>query len=259
MVIESAPKSTLRILGIFEIISRNPEGLTLARLSVLLESPKSSLLNLLRPLVAQDYLCSAHGVYTLGSRAFSLASGIISTRRQPSLIRQFAHDLAAATQETVIVAVLDRAAALAAYVDVIESPQLVRYSVPAGLTRPLYCSAAGRLLLAFQPEDWRESYFKTADLKPLTARTVTTVPELRQIIAEIRRTGVAFSSNEAVEGAAGIAVPVRDAEGTVVAALLVAAPAARADHNRTLLRQEAVLAGGRASQALGHRQVEAVA
>lgn len=259
MVIESAPKSTLRILGIFEVISQTPDGLTLARLSVLLASPKSSLLNLLRPLVAQDYLSYIHGVYTLGPRAFSLASSIISTRSQPSLIRQFAHDLAAATRETVIVAVLDRAAALAAYVDVIESPQLVRYSVPAGVTRPLYCSAAGRLLLAFQPEDWREAYFKNADLKPLTARTVTKVPELRKIIAEIRRTSVAFSSNEAVEGAAGVAVPVRDAEGAVVAALLVAAPAARAEQNRALLRQEAVLAASRASQALGHREVEAVA
>lgn len=259
MVIESAPKATLRILGIFEAISQAPEGLTLARLSVLLQCPKSSLLNLLRPLVAQEYLFSANGVYTLGTQAFSLSSSILATRKQPSLIRKLASDLAAATGETVIIAVLDRAAALAAYVDVIESPQLIRYSVPAGVTRPLYCSAAGRLLLAFQPEDWREAYLEKADLKPLTARTVTRIPELRKIIAEIRRSSVSYSSNEAVEGAAGIAVPVRDAEGEVVAALLVAAPAMRAEQNRAFLRQEAELAATRASHALGYRTAEAVA
>ncbi|MEP9370320.1 IclR family transcriptional regulator C-terminal domain-containing protein [Xanthobacter dioxanivorans] len=259
MVIESAPKSTLRVLGIFDVISQASGGLTLAKLSLLLESPKSSLLNLLRPLVAQDYLSYGNGVYTLGPRAFSLASGILGVRKQPSLIRQFAHELAEATHETVIVAALDLAADLAAYVDVIESPQLVRYSVPAGVTRPLYCSAAGRLLLAFQPESWRDAYFERAELKPLTARTVTKVPELRTIIAEIRRTNIAYSSNEAVDGAAGIAAPVCDADGTVVAALLVAAPAMRAEQNRAHLRQEVIRAAARASQALGHREAEAVA
>jgi len=259
MVIESAPKSTLRLLGIFDVISQAPDGLTLAKLSLLLESPKSSLLNLLRPLVAQDYLSYGNGVYTLGPRAFSLASGILAARKQPLLIRGFAQELAAATRETVIVAVRDVSADLAAYVDVIESPQLVRYSVPAGVTRPLYCSAAGRLLLAFQPEDWREAYFERVDLKPLTAHTVTKVSELRTIIAEIRRTGIAYSSNEAVEGAAGVAAPVRDAEGTVVAALLVAAPAIRAEQNFSHLRQEVIRAAARASQALGHREAEAVA
>lgn len=259
MVIASTPKSTLRMLGIFKAISDSPNGMTLAKLSATLDCPKSSLLNMLRPLVAQDYLVCGNGVYSLGSRIYNLAADILAARKQPAVIRQHAHELADATRETVIVATIDHATDLTVYVDVIESPQSVRYTVPTGVTRPLYCSAAGRLLLAFQPESWRESYLQRVEFRAYTPHTVTDRAKLRLILADIAKTGIAYSSDQAVEGAAGLAAPIWGADHTLAAAITVAAPSGRLEQNRAALRRELIRASSRASEALGYRPAEAVA
>jgi len=54
----TGPRSLMRLLGLFDALAKSKEGLTLADLNTELSSPKSSLLNLLRPLVASGYLNS---------------------------------------------------------------------------------------------------------------------------------------------------------------------------------------------------------
>ena len=106
-----------------------------------------------------------------------------------------------------------------------------------GAPRPLYCSAAGRLLLAYADEDWRESYLRTVQLKPMTERTVTNRAELRKEIKKIRSSGLAISIGEAVPGAAGLAAPVFDTDGRAVAALLIGAPVDRFQRDLPALRK----------------------
>ena len=47
---DNAPRSLMRVMALFGTISRADGGMTLARLSQELDSPKSSLLYLLRPM-----------------------------------------------------------------------------------------------------------------------------------------------------------------------------------------------------------------
>ena len=238
----------MRVLGLFGAIAHTADGLTLARLSAELGSPKSSLLTLLRPLVAQGYLTHENGVYKLGPSIFRLAADILSTRSFPKLIRPFMQQLVERSQESVYLAVIDRDARCVTYVEGIESPQPVRYMAPLGSPRPLYCSAAGRLLLAYADDEWRERYVKTTQLKAVTDRTLTDRARLRDELDSIRETGLAISIGEAVPGAAGLAAPVFDAQGKAAAALLIGAPVDRFEHNlpalRKLMKEVAAQASG---------------
>ena len=54
------------------------------------------------------------------------------------------------------------------YIDSIESPQPVRYATLIGMSGALYATAAGRVLLAFQPQAYRDAYLKNAKLVALT-------------------------------------------------------------------------------------------
>lgn len=234
---EGSPRSLARVLGLFDAIAHAGDGLTLARLSVELKSPKSSLLTLLRPLVARRYLVHEGGIYRLGPAIFRLAADILSSRSFPKLIRPFMQQLVDSSRESVYLAVLDRQARCVTYVEGIESPQAVRYMAPLGSPRPLYCSAAGRLLLAYEDEEWREQYVKTVQLKALTVRTLTNRAELRDELERIRRTGLASSIGEAVPGAAGLAAPVFDMTGKAVAALLIGAPVDRFETQLPALRK----------------------
>jgi DNA-binding IclR family transcriptional regulator len=245
---ENSPRSLTRVLGLFGAIARAPDGLTLARLSGDLVSPKSSLLTLLRPLVARGYLTHEGGVYRLGPSIFRLASDILSTRSFPKLIRPFMQQLVDRSQESVYLAVIDTKGRCVTYVEGIESPQPIRYMAPLGSPRALYCSAAGRLLLAYADEEWRDAYLRTVQLKAVTERTLTDRAELRKELEKIRKTGLAISIGEAVPGAAGLAAPVFDTDGKAAAALLIGAPVDRFERElpalRKLMKEVATQASG---------------
>ena len=227
----NSPRSLMRVVGLFEALSTSTQGLPLMDISAALEAPKSSLLALLRPLVARGYFQHDGVRYSLGQEAFRLAAGMLQAQRTSDQVRTAMERLAEQTGESVFLTAIDREAGLVTYVEVIASPQPVRYVVPAGSTRPLYSSAAGRALLAFQDAEWREAYLKRTPLKAITPRSVTGITALRKILAEIRREGVAVTVGETIQGAAGCAAPIVTADGTVSAALLVGAPADRFERN----------------------------
>src|SRR5205814_5893401 len=93
-----------------------------------------------------------------------------------------------------------------------------------GTTRPLYVSSGGLMLLAYQEPGWVDAYIRATSLEPLTARTITNPEQLRERLATVRREGFSISLGETVPGAAGIAAPIFNADGSVTAGLLIGAP-----------------------------------
>lgn len=257
---EAAPRSVARLLGVFEAIAGHAGAMSLAELSVALASPKSSLLVMLRQLVAHGYLVHADARYHLGPDIYRLASDVLRHRRFPDVARARMAAVAQESGETVILATLDAAARTVTYVECIESRHAVRYVVPMGSTRPLYCSAAGLCLLAHQDEAWQAAYLGDTPLVALTPLTMTDPATLRVRLAGIRRDGVAESAGEAVADAAGVAAPIVDADGAVRTALLVAAPVQRFGTERTRLVTLVRAAAADISAAMGHAAapVEAV-
>jgi IclR family transcriptional regulator, acetate operon repressor len=223
----SSGRSSARLVAALEALTRAEEGMGLAELSLAVGAPKSSLLGILRSLVRLGYLAHGHGLYRLGPRSFRLAADMLAVRRFPSLVRPVLQDLHTRTQETVFLVQLDQVARRVTYVEGIDSPNPVRYTVPTGTTRPLYVSAGGLMLLAFQDPAFIDTYLGAVPLDPLTPRTITDVGKLRQRLQTIRREGFAVSIGETVPGAAGVAAPIFNAEGTVTAGLLIASPIER--------------------------------
>ena len=223
----TGPRSLTRLLGLFDALAKSSNGLTLAELNSLLESPKSSLLNLLRPLVAEGYLNHENGRYRLGPTIFRLAGNIMSVWNFSNVIRPYLEELAQRSHESVYIGVLDRANKAITYVDSIDSPHAVRYSVPIGGVRPLYCTAAGRILLAFADEEFQEEYLRTTKLEALTERTLTTRKGLRAELDKVIRTRVSVSIGEMFPESAAIAAPIFGANGKIVAAMAVGAPSQR--------------------------------
>jgi IclR family transcriptional regulator, acetate operon repressor len=244
----SSGRSSARVIAALETLTRSEEGLGLAELSLAVGAPKSSLLGILRSLVALGYLAHSHGLYRLGPRSFRLAADMLAVRRFPTLVRPVLQDLHARTQETVFLVQLDEVARRSTYVEGIDSPNPIRYTVPTGTTRPLYVSAGGLMLLAFQDPPFIDAYLRSVPLDPLTPRTITDVNKLRQRLQTIRRENFAVSLGETVPGAAGLAAPIFNADGSVTAGLLIAAPIERFEKRlpefKRLLREATSLVSG---------------
>jgi len=244
----SFARSAMRLVALFEVLAKSEEGVSLAELSATIAAPKSSLLGILRSMVALGYMEHGHGLYRLGPKSFRLAADILAIRRFPNLVRPILQDLAARSGETVFLVVLDRLAQRVTYADIIDSANPVRYTVPTGTTRPLYVSSGGLMFLAYQDPAWIDAYICSTSLEPLTPRTITDPEQLRERLATIRREGFAISLGETVPGAAGIAAPIFNADGSVTAGLLIGAPLDRFEQElpelKRLLREAVTRVSG---------------
>lgn len=223
---DAGPRSLARLLGIFDVLAQSRNGMSLAELNVALSSPKSSLLNLLRPLVAEGYLVHADGCYRIGPAMFRLASHVLSAWNFPRLVRPFMEELSERTEETVLLSVLNREAEVMTYVEIIPSPRPIRYQIAVGTTRPVYANSAGRLLLAYDDKQWREQYIANVEFKTKLNVAITRA-SLKREIEQIRREGVSVAIDVYAKGLASIAAPLFDADGRCVAALNIAGPSDR--------------------------------
>lgn len=254
------PRSLMRLLGLFDVLAKCPkDGLGLAELNVALKSPKSSLLNLLRPLVTAGYLNFESGRYRLGPSIFRLAGNIMSVWNFSNAVRPFLEELALRSRESVYLGVLDRTQRVITYVDAIDSPHSVRYSVPVGAVRPLYATAAGRVLLAFADKPWQDMYISGTKLEARTPRTIATQKGLREELERIRKTGISISIGEMFPESAAISAPVFGADGTVAAAIAVGAPAERLQPRLAELRPIIADISARASGKATSHAVEPMA
>ena len=98
----------------------------------------------------------------------------------------------------------------------------------ANLTRvagrlPLHASSSGLVLLAFADRGLQDRILD-GPLVPLTRDTITDPRVLRRKLDEVRTLGHAIAPGSMEEVSTGVAVPLRDATGTVIAALSVVLP-----------------------------------
>lgn len=150
--VDQTPMSVTRVLQLLRLLADQPGGLALAPLCVSMNAPKTSVLSLLRGLTVHGYLQRSDAVYRLGPESFSLGASLLSARSLDVVAMPFLREAVARSGETALLATIDRAAGQLIYSPIIESTRTIRYAVPAGTTRPLFASSAGRVLLAFQDE-----------------------------------------------------------------------------------------------------------
>jgi DNA-binding IclR family transcriptional regulator len=241
-----------RTFEIVDQLARSPEGLSLAELSARLGAPKSSLLSLLRALTEMAFASREGDRYRIGPGLFNLASAITSQWGISPVARPIMQRLHQETGETIVLAALDRFGEAVQYIEQIESVNPVRFTVKLGDTRPLYCSGAGRVLLAFQEPEWRERYLASGHFPRITEATVTDPDEIRRRIERTRAEGVGTSSGEVTDGGASYAAPVFQRDGTVHYALLVATVAWRLREKGELLRAAVMRAAADLSRAVGY-------
>jgi DNA-binding IclR family transcriptional regulator len=125
-------------------------------------------------------------------------------------------------------------------------------TMEAGEHGPLHAGSLRKVLLAYAPPEEIERYLAGGPLARLTPRTVVQPEVLRAELQAIRSAGFAYTQGEAYEGMAGVAAPVFDALGRVVAAVGVSTVISRLRPRRTEAAALVRTAAARISAALGY-------
>jgi IclR family transcriptional regulator, pca regulon regulatory protein len=176
-------------------------------------------------LVELGYVASDGRVFSLRPRVLELGYAYLSSMSLPDIAYPYLQELVDELQESSSMAVLDGED----IVDIVRVPakRIMTVAVPVGTRFRAYASSKGRVLLAALPPADLERYLATATLDPLTSHTVTDPERLRSILEQVRLQGYATADQEVEEGIRSVAVPVKDARSSVIAALNVSAYANR--------------------------------
>jgi len=100
----------------------------------------------------------------------------------------------------------------------------LEFSLHVGSRLPSYCTATGKVLLAFLPDEQLVRLLDRIDLVERGPRTITGRSELLGALQEARRTGIAVNDEELASALRSIAAPIRSRSGEVVAAVNLSIP-----------------------------------
>lgn len=165
------------------------------------------------------------GAYRLGLAMYELGADVSLHTDLHHACTPVIEQLAAATRETIQVAVLDGREVV--YVERRDSQQALRIFGRIGHRNDAYCTSTGKVLLAFLPPEQLEPLLEGWVLTPKTEHTITSIPRLRRELELVRKRGWAENLNEVELGVASVAAPIRNGMGEVVAAVSVAGPLQR--------------------------------
>lgn len=203
-----ATTSPERLLAIFEMFEKERRPLSLKELAEHCRIPPSTCHTLVHTLLKHAYL------YQTGQRkdlyptrrlhdmgATILAHDPVLLRLMPAMER-----LRDATRETVILG--KRHKDHVVYLEVLESPEVIRYSARPGDTKPLHSTCIGKTILSTLPGD--EVRRLLAEHPPLqvTPNTITGFDELMADLERGRSQGFFTTHGENVADVTALAVPI---------------------------------------------------
>lgn len=215
--------SLLRAFAILDCFRPDQPQLGVREISRQLEMPPSTVGRLLATLLHAGILSQdpTTRLYHMGSKVLTWSAVYMEGLDVREKARPMLEELYRLTRETVNLYVLDGTERVC--VQNFESPQRVRVIVRVGERMPLHAGSAGKAILAFAPPQLVNEIL-AHPLERMTATTITHPKALLRELDSIRAVGYAISHGERFSDALGLAAPIFDAAGNVVAALNVAGP-----------------------------------
>ncbi len=253
-----AVQSVERAAAILRLLAEESEPLALAQIADALGLAKGTAHGILRTLQDVGFVEQDHtgGPYRVASEVFRLGWTRLDQNELRARALNWTDALAARTGESARVAAFHAGRAEVAH-HVFRAGGGTQVLV-TGSEVPLHASALGKVLLAYDPGAARTLVRRP--LPALTHRTVVDRTVLNRELAAIRDIGWAGAVGEVDPAVAGIAAPVRDRGGYVVAAVGIEGEIDRICDDRlrprTALISHVVRAGRSISRELGHGRDE---
>ncbi len=219
-----------RALDVLMCFSNQSPALTMTQISERVGINKSTVHRLLATLEAKRFVerDPLTGIYKPGLRLLQLASLTLEHNDLRRLASPFIHKLCEQIRENVNLSVIDDADVV--YLDVIESPQRVKLAAAPGESLPAFCTASGKAILAFLPEETVMRILEQG-MPRQTQATLVTPEAFWENSHQIREQGFAISEQEFEEGINAIAAPICHFP---IASVSIAGPAYRLTRERML-------------------------
>jgi DNA-binding IclR family transcriptional regulator len=224
-------RSVERCIDIIDLLATARQPMSLSAISRAIGSPKSTTLTIVRTLVQRGLLAlePATRHYHIG---LGFARYTSEQPRQVDLVELATPLLQALARETLETSTLaklegDKVFNVCRFVPA----QPLQLVVPIGIARELHATAGGKVFLAWMTDAQRRAYLASHQLRKFTPRTLTDPAALARRVASCRRNGYAIARGETSAELFGVAAPILDADGTILAAVNLSGPLFRLQPN----------------------------
>jgi DNA-binding IclR family transcriptional regulator len=220
-------QSVSHALDLLEQFHEEVDELGVTELSKRLNLHKNNVFRLLATLESRGYIEQNKVTenYRLGLKTLELGQTFV---KQMGLLRQARPVLEAMVREcneTSYVAILKDFFII--YLDVVETDLTVRVVPRVGSRLPAYCTAAGKVQIAYLNEEELEQYIPTKELKAYTPSTLTDRNELLANLRKVAEQGFAIDDEELDIGVRCVSAPIRDYTRRIVGAVSISGPSMR--------------------------------
>ncbi|MCI1944436.1 IclR family transcriptional regulator [Clostridium luticellarii] len=245
-----AVKSAHRVLEIFELLSKNKSGLSIADISKKLDIPQSSTSNLIKTLYNSGYVARDEAKkYVLGVRLIQLGSVAMESFDISAVAKPILQELVKEVQETAFLAI--RAQNEVVYILKIDSNRSVNTTAQPGYHRPLYDTGLGKAFLASMNKREQHEILSNIKLTPVTEHTITDRNVLIRQLEQFKRQGYAVDDEESEYGLYCIATTISTVDKNIEAAISISGLKARIVSNKETIVGHLFDAANEISRKLG--------
>jgi IclR family transcriptional regulator, KDG regulon repressor len=221
----SKKKSTLiKALKVLDCFTIEDHFLRLTDIAGKLKINKSTAHRILSDLVEEKFLEFDLETkrYKLGTKFLTYASIILSHLDIVQIAKPIMKNLVLKTKQTVNIAILDDCNVV--YIAKEEPPASLRLSSSVGSRVPAYCTALGKVLLAYYNEEERKKIIDKLNLEKFTASTISSKNELQKELEKVKNSGFAIDHEEFLPGLMCVAFPIFNHENQVISSISIAGP-----------------------------------
>jgi IclR family transcriptional regulator, pca regulon regulatory protein len=212
-------------LAILESFSEFNGRLTLSEAAKATNLTRATARRCLLTLVEHGYIASDGRYFTPLPRLLKLGYAFLSATPLARLSEPVLQALQVEAEEAISLSILDQT-------DVVfiarSAPRRMNTLGPSvGSRLPLWCSASGRILLSGMDERAVKKLLGDISIEKRTAKTIVSITGLMERVRQAKADEYAIVDEELELGMRSLAVPVKDLEGSIVAALSLSVNAAK--------------------------------
>ncbi|MDX2481024.1 MAG: IclR family transcriptional regulator [Desulfuromusa sp.] len=213
-------KSLANGIRVLEIVAESDCPVTLSEIATKLDTTKTTATRICYTLTELKFLHkNENNKYCLTPKNLKFGYGSLKTMGWRGIAKTYLEKLFSDVQETIALTILDGTDVL--FLMRMRQGNFFPFNAGVGTKLPAHCASTGKAMLAFLPQNKRQSILDRMSFKPLTVHSIKSAGDFTAELAVIREKGFAANYEEVSIGVCGISAPILDVKGEPIAGISI--------------------------------------
>ena len=211
-------------LAVLEYLSYSFKGKTLQEVKEDLEISQTTTYRILNTMVRLEYLIYDEDSrrYKLSRKLLTLGFRALNEHQLLETVYPHLRNLRDCVKETVCFGVMGEEKGI--FIDQAQGLHAFSFTLSPGKPFELHCSAPGKAIMAYLPNNVRDCYLSYMDFKQYNERTITSREDYLKELEEVLQKGYAMDNEEELSGVICIGAPIFNYRGYPCGAIWISGP-----------------------------------